>query len=86
MVTITGNFLTGKIKRIEVSKTLSVVGDAHVRGFSPGPGPVCLEKLQTCRRTRPAEVRHMPEAAFGHLFRFHLLQMLSGAAAAVPDL
>jgi hypothetical protein len=46
------------------------------------PDPSVLKKLQTCRRTRPAEVRHMPEAAFGHLFRFHLLQMLSGEPAA----
>ena len=37
--------LTGKIRRIEVSETLSVVGDAHVRGFAPGSGPVCLEKV-----------------------------------------
>ncbi len=45
MVTITGKFLTGKNKENRDFKTLSVVGDAHVRGFAPGPGPVCLEKV-----------------------------------------
>ncbi len=39
MVTITGKFLTGKNKENRDFKTLSV------RGFAPGPGPVCLEKV-----------------------------------------
>ncbi len=82
MVTITGKFLTGKIKRIEVSKHFQWLVTRMCAASHLVPDPSVLKKLQTCRRTRPAEVRHMPEAAFGHLFRFHLLQMLSGAAAA----
>ena len=78
MVTITGKFLTGKNRDFRHFQWLvtRMCAASHLV-----PDPSVLKKLQTCRRTRPAEVRHMPEAAFGHLFRFHLLQMLSGAAA-----